>query len=259
MPRSQKCFYEVFTINDRLCLYLDIEYKFQLNTGKRPHLAMRAIRRIITQELFKLLQQRYPKKVIDASSFQEFNDSGQYCELDATSDKKFSRHLIIRPPAGIVFLNMKHCLNFINLVKNKINSIYHDDTENNVYGARKSDFFWYKSVKDYKNGVKSSIIDTDVYNSNQCLRLVNSAKFIDLNKRHFSIYDVKNKSNSPCSNLLQFKRTLACVDQCVYKCIPLTFFVFKRNTKRNIVFKSNQDKSNIRPKSSLCSVNQCFT
>ena len=103
MPQHQKSFYEVFTSKDKVFLYLDIEYKFRFNTGKRHNLAMRAIRRIIKQEIFSLIKERYPTYVLEASKFEHLNDTGLYYELDATSDYKFSRHIIFKPPFNIVF------------------------------------------------------------------------------------------------------------------------------------------------------------
>ena len=104
-------------------------------------------------------------------------------ELDSSNLQKFSRHLIIKLNS-LAFRDVTHVGFFVWVFCTKImQRIGGGDECLNCLLIKK------KGEKE-----KKLFIDTSVYTQNRCFRLVLSAKFKDLGRRHLRIYNVDTRS-----------------------------------------------------------------
>ena len=169
---------------------------------------MNSIKRIRRTMIFDLVGSRMKHKMQNARNFDELSDKGIWIELDATSKEKFSRHLIVHLPYNMVFQNNFECGIFVEQLNQKINEQYPVNIQNR-FGTRREDFYWFKNVENKKSKVSHSIIDNSVYRKYQCFRLVNSAKYKDLGKRHFNVFNCSTNYATPCSTKSTFLLSLA--------------------------------------------------
>ena len=128
---------------------------------------MKTLRKIVHSEINQLVTNRLSK----IRSF-----SGSFCETDSSSNEKFSRHLVVHMPENLVFATTQDCGYFVQRIS--------DARER--YISLSSDNTW-KSLIVNKDTGKVSIMDHSVNTSNHNFRILESAKFVDLGRKHLHL------------------------------------------------------------------------
>ena len=115
-----------------------------------------------------------------------------YIELDSSTRTKFSRHLIVSLPGETYFRNNLQVGDFVTMFCDKISeeadfATNYREIPAKVLEARKL-FIWHMDKNN--NFTKRMYVDRDVYTSNRNMRIVLSAKFVDVRKRHLQVFMV---------------------------------------------------------------------
>eukprot|EP01125_Pyxidicula_operculata_P000045 TRINITY_DN1005_c1_g3_i2.p1 TRINITY_DN1005_c1_g3~~TRINITY_DN1005_c1_g3_i2.p1 ORF type:complete len:530 (-),score=143.53 TRINITY_DN1005_c1_g3_i2:21-1610(-) len=158
---EDKTFYEIIRENYPCNLYFDVEFSTNDNEGLNG------------EEVIELLIDLVLVHI--QLFFEIITDRQDIIELDSSSDKKFSRHLIFKK---IVFLDNSHCGEFVNdlasvIVHNK------DSLGKLIVNKEKKDGT--KSTENNNNNNmevsdKTLVIDMGVYSRNRNFRLFKSTK-----------------------------------------------------------------------------------
>lgn len=93
MPAESRNFYEIILQNRYCHLYFDIEYAIDLNPNSDPISMMRIFKELLFKEI--------------KSKFGIFVTEKDVIDLDSTTDKKFSRHLIIHMKDSVFANNIE--------------------------------------------------------------------------------------------------------------------------------------------------------
>ncbi|XP_014276682.1 DNA-directed primase/polymerase protein [Halyomorpha halys] len=158
-PPSCRCSYEIIPENAVCKLYFDLEYNIPLNpTCNGP----RMVHNFITAVIFFLQEQ-----------FKIDCDVSYIINLDATTDKKFSRHLIFNIP-NVCFASNNQAGNFVNYVCSKILDKMESKSHlpENLSAENCSEMM----VLDAKQR-RTLFCDLSVYSRNRHFRLYKSTKY----------------------------------------------------------------------------------
>ena len=119
MRCKDRTFYEVILPESPCHLYFDIEFDKQLNPERDGESSMVIFKEFLSNLILKTLGLQISNFVIqDNGTF-----SGNILEMDASNFKKFSRHLLIHLPEGLVFRNNHHVAQFVNYLCSQITRI----------------------------------------------------------------------------------------------------------------------------------------
>jgi len=211
MPKEYRTFYEIIRGGRPCRLYFDIEFEKTLNPGVEGETSMEIFRKRLVWQLRNTL------------SLDWHPDCFRMVEVDSSTDDKFSRHLIVTLPNGVVFKDNEHVGVFVNKLYDsvrkgaRIDDLEYEKEKPGELESLISDYnlslrklFVFKKINTKLERVM--IFDSSVYTRNRCFRLVLSAKFKDINKRHFKYYLPSKKAcqNESLLTLDGFLSTLAC-------------------------------------------------
>lgn len=174
LEREIKSFYEVLLSGRHCRLFFDLEYDKVLNSSIQGETLMTKFRKVLIAHLKQFLAERCPGVVQTSRNY----GSITIIELDSSNVEKFSRHLIITLDS-FAFRDVTHVGFFVwNLCIKIMQRIRGGDESLNCLLIK-------------KEGKKEKVlfVDTGVYTKNRCLRLVLSAKFKDLGRRHLRVYN----------------------------------------------------------------------
>ena len=174
---------------------------------------MQVIRLILHKEVYRFVLQRLHTLTVNAGKFMEFTEFGNFVELDASVPRKFSRHIIGHLPFGVVFMTTADCKVFVERIICSFTQCLKDtNSQGHEFGfTLPSEIVsWVDHINLFK---QTCVIDKGVYTKNHDLRLIQSAKFEDLNNahgsRHLYRWDVENNCRSTnVMTLDEFKCTL---------------------------------------------------
>jgi len=215
MEVQHRTFYEIIR-GDRPCrLYFDIEFDKTLNPRHDGETSMKVFRERLARQLRTKLN----------FNFSRIGDILEgMVEFDSSTDKKFSRHLVVTLPKNVVFKHAGHVGVFVNELCNDIRKEAHSEElesdndeeeqeECSELGKNIRKLFVLRKPKKKELKLKRDFIfDTSVYTRNRCFRLVLSAKYEDRTKRHFSVWQPSKKTCQEHSLLTydKFLSSLAC-------------------------------------------------
>jgi len=215
MEVQHRTFYEIIR-GDRPCrLYFDIEFDKTLNPGHDGETSMKVFRK-------RLARQLRTKLNFDFSGVGDILEG--MVEFDSSTNKKFSRHLVVTLPKDVVFKHAGHVGVFVNEFCSDIRKEAHswelalenderEPEECSDIGKNLKKLFVLRKPKKKELKLKRDFIfDTSVYTKNRCFRLVLSAKYEDRTKRHFSLWQPSKKTCQKNSLLTyeKFLSSLAC-------------------------------------------------
>ena len=167
-------------MNGKACrLFFDLEFDQVLNSGIDGDIVMAKFREVLIAHLKNFLAQLCTGVAPTSPDYGSFT----MIELDSSNLKKFSRHLIITLNS-LAFRDITHVgffvWDFCSKIMQRIGG--GDETLNCLL------------IKKEKEKEKKLFVDTGVYTKKRCLRLVLSAKFKDLGRRHLRVYNVDARS-----------------------------------------------------------------
>jgi len=148
IPEPFRHYYEIIRQNRPCNLYLDLEFNREDNRSLDGEKAVEVTLRVLSDVFKSKLDVEFSKKWV--------------VELDSSSDKKFSRHVIVRMP-GSAFLDNSQVGIFVGeMVK--------------LANIRRKASSYYDLMFVQKSGQESCFIDMGVYSRNRAFRLYLSSK-----------------------------------------------------------------------------------
>ena len=181
MSPKDQTFYEIIRSGSPSRLYFDLEYDKTVNQTADPIKIMDVFREKLVLHIKKILG-------IDlATCFPNRNIREFFIEVDSSNNKKFSRHVIVPLPGESFFANNLQIGKFVSnfckqLLTEAAFSEQFQNVSENVKNVRR--LFLKKKQKE-KIEKHQIFIDTHVYTKNRHFRILLSAKFKDIYKRHF--------------------------------------------------------------------------
>ena len=206
MRDGDRTFYEIIRKESPCRLYFDLEFDKILNPNADPVRTMTLFRKILLEHIKILLG-------IDiVSYYSETNRRNLFVELDATSNSKFSKHVILVLPGETFFRNNIQMGEFVSVLITRLSQAeqaLRSSDVNSEYSNVAGIFFFRKRDTDGRIYTKP-FVDMSVYSENQQFRLVYSAKFAERGQRHFQ-YILPNNTVMPMNNVTidRFCGTLA--------------------------------------------------
>ena len=159
---------------------MDIEFYPALNQGLNGEISMKILRLIISNEIYILAIQRFPRLLQRVRCFDDLSDKSMTLETDSSARYKFSRHIVCRLPYGLVFSNTGHCGTFVQRICSSFQKclLNFSDQISHLHTEKPSALpSWVEHVRRRK---KTDIIDFSIYTPNRDFRIVQSAMFEDL-------------------------------------------------------------------------------
>ena len=192
MRDSDRSFYEIIRKSQPSRLYFDLEFDKRINPTADSKIMMKLFRKRLVAEVQVILG-------IDLKKASLKDDAHEYfVQLDSSTEIKFSVHLILILPGETFFANNQQVGDFVQLIWNKI----YQDNGDRTFIIKKRDKF--------NQMIDAFFADMSVYSNNRHFRLVLSAKFNEIGRRHFKYMQYPNailQEQNITSDL--FFRTLA--------------------------------------------------
>jgi len=148
IPKPFRHYYEIIRQNRPCNLYLDLEFNREENSDLDGEKAVEVTLRVLSDVFKSKLDVEFSAKWV--------------VELDSSSDKKFSRHVIVRMP-GSAFLDNSHVGIFVGEMLK-------------LAKTRRKTSPYYNMLFVQKGGQESCFIDMGVYSRNRAFRLYLSSK-----------------------------------------------------------------------------------
>ena len=211
MKSHSRTFYEIIPPNLPCRLYFDLEFSKVLNPhddGEESYTIFKSLLKAQVQKTFGLT-------ISDTVLGDNGTIYGNIVELDATNWKKFSRHIIVNLPGEYVFRDSKHVFTFVQYLYNVIKATdTGDELKDAIPNSEIAALSKLMYSKEVSKGVfqREPFIDLGVYTSYRNFRLILSAKFEDIGKRHFCLWSSKQKRamRQSCISPNVFNASLVC-------------------------------------------------
>ena len=206
MKCRHRTFYEILQPNQSCHLYFDIEYDKLLNPNRDGESAVGIFKRFLVEKILSIFGLHISNFVRDEND----RFSGHLIELDASNYKKFSKHLIVILPGPHFFKDNKHVGEFVDFLCNEIKVTACLNNQNDSLSLSP---LVHSLRQQFRGDIIQNVlfIDQTVYGALQNFRLILSAKFSDIGRRHFNLYLSGEKKALEHSSITEnvFKSTMA--------------------------------------------------
>jgi len=158
IPPRQRHYYEIIRQNSPCRLYFDCEFYKEFNPTVDGNGMINLFIRYVATSL-----QSYFGIMVSLENF---------LDLDSSTDKKCSHHIVVHLPENQLFLNNIHVGNFVSTIANNckpLSRLHLSHHQDNIYGSE----LWVRG----KKGELCFFSDLAVYTKNRAFRLVYSSKF----------------------------------------------------------------------------------